>query len=77
MTYPLPPLDTPTGWLFATNESVSIGGRYDADGVFRQWFGCEHPERPWDPEVAYHITPRCGPCLIAMNAHRRNKAGRP
>ena len=71
--HPLPPINTPTGWLHTTNESVSIGGRRDEDGRFHQWFACAHPERPWAPETSYHISPKCRSCLIAMRAHRENK----
>lgn len=57
-----------TGWV-VENEVVTIGA---VTGV--HWLACEHPERPWDDRVAYHVKPACGACLIAMKAHRLNRA---
>lgn len=47
-----------------TDETIVIGG---------DWLACQHPERPWDDRVAYHIKPICEACGIAMTAHRLNR----
>jgi hypothetical protein len=60
------------------DEQVTIHNRSDLPPG--EWYGCEHPERPWDPGIRWHLDPSfCRPCHVRypvdrlhMPAHHRS-----
>lgn len=58
--------------IVQTGESrVFVGPGVETTTPRKLWTACQHPERPPDGNVMYHLVPKCRACDTAWEANRR------